>query len=235
LLPTFFRAVPQWTGGIVLLCCLVGSATAQTTGKIAGTVTDAATGESLPGVNVLIDGTTQGTATDRDGYYFILNVRPGTYAVKASFIGFSPVTVQNVQVQVGKTTVVDFALGEEVIEGEEIVIVATRPAVERDLTSSIASISAEQLENLPVLNFSDVINLQAGVVEGHFRGGRVGEVAYMVDGVPINDVYDQSFAFQVENNAIQEVQIISGTFNAEFGQAQSGVVNIVIHGRLSDR
>jgi hypothetical protein len=217
----------RFAASILLAAGTISPALAQTTGKIVGTVTDASSGETLPGVNIVIAGTTQGSATGPDGYYFILNVRPGRYSLQASFIGFAPVTVEDVLVQVDNTTEIDFVLREEVFEGEEVVIVAERPLVERDLTSSIASISAEQLENLPVLNFSDVINLQAGVVDGHFRGGRIGEVAYMVDGVPINDVFDQSFAFQVENNSIQEVQIISGTFNAEFGQAQSGVVNIV--------
>ncbi|GIV60517.1 MAG: hypothetical protein KatS3mg043_1606 [Rhodothermaceae bacterium] len=175
----------------------------------------------------MIAGTTQGSTTDADGYYFILNVKPGTYAVRASFIGFATTTVENVRVQIDRTTEVDFALREEVLQGEEVVVTAERPLVQRDLTSTATSVSAEQLETLPVLNFTDVVNLQAGVVDGHFRGGRLGEVAYLVDGVPINDVFDQTFAFQVENNAIQEVEIISGTFNAEYGQAQSGVVNIV--------
>ncbi len=206
---------------------MIGSVHAQTTGKIDGVVTDAATGEPLPGVNVVIAGTTQGSSTDLDGYYFILNVRPGVHAVRASFIGFTPVTTENVRVLIGKTTTVDFGLREEVIEGEEVVVTAERPLVQRDLTSTATSVSSERLEALPVLNFSDVINLQAGVVDGHFRGGRTGEVGYMVDGVPINDVFDQTFAFQVENNAIQEVEIVTGTFNAEFGQAQSGIVNIV--------
>lgn len=211
---------------LVVGMLIVVPAWAQT-GKIAGRVTDAATGESLPGVNVVIEGTTQGTTTDADGYYAILQVRPGTYAVRASFVGFAPTTVQDVRVRIDQTTEVDFALREEVIEGEEVVVTAERPLVQRDLTSTSTSVSSEELQALPVLNFNDVINLQAGVVDGHFRGGRIGEVAYMVDGVPINDVYDQSYAYQVENNAIQEVQIISGTFNAEYGQAQSGVVNIV--------
>ncbi len=206
---------------------IVFPASAQTTGKIAGTVIDASTGESLPGVNVFIPSTLQGTTTDLDGYFYILNVKPGTYSVRASYIGFTPVTVENVRVQIGKTTDLSFTLSVEIIAGEEIIIVAERPIVQRDLTSSSTSISAEDLKVLPVLNFSDVINLQAGVVDGHFRGGRAGEVSYMVDGIPINDVFDQTFAFQIENNAIQEVEIISGTFNAEFGQAQSGVVNIV--------
>jgi outer membrane cobalamin receptor len=200
---------------------------AGTTGKIAGRVTDAATGEPLPGVNVAIVGTTQGATTDPDGYYSILNVKPGTYAVRASFIGFASMTVEEVRVMIDKTTTVDFVLREEVVEGEEVVVTAERSLVQRDLTSTVAAVSAERLQDLPVLNFSDVVNLQAGVVDGHFRGGRIGEVAYLVDGIPINDVYDQTFAYQVENNAIQEVEVISGTFNAEYGQAQSGVVNIV--------
>ncbi|MEX0746504.1 MAG: TonB-dependent receptor, partial [Rhodothermales bacterium] len=211
---------------LAALCLLGTSANAQT-GKIAGRVIDEATGESLPGVNVVIVGTTQGSTTDVDGYYSILGVRPNTYEVRASFVGFTPVVMSDIRVRIDQTTEVDFQLQEEVFEGEELVVTAERPLVQRDLTSSSVSVSAEELEALPVLNFSDVINLQAGVVDGHFRGGRAGEVSYMVDGISINDVFDQTFAYQVENNAIQEVQIISGTFNAEYGQAQSGVVNIV--------
>ncbi len=211
---------------LLLLVGLVPPAAAQT-GKIAGRVLDAATGEGLPGVNVVVQGTTLGAATDVDGYYTILNLRPGTYAVRASLIGFTPQVVEGVRVLINQTTELDFQLAEEVLEGEEVVVTASRPLVQRDLTSSSVSVSSEQLDALPVQSFSDVVNLQAGVVDGHFRGGRIGEVAYLVDGVPVNDVYDQNFAFQVENNAIQEVEIISGTFNAEYGQAQSGVVNIV--------
>ncbi len=219
------------TYGAVLLLVLLGVAASHTaqaqTGKIAGQVTEGDTGEPLPGVNVVIVGTTQGTTTNVDGYYSILNLKPGAYAVRASFIGYTPVVVENVRVRIDQTTEIDFELETEVLEGEEVVVTAERPLIQRDLTATSTSVSSEELAALPVLTFNDVINLEAGVVDGHFRGGRVGEVAYMVDGVPINDVYDQSYAYQVENNAIQEVQIISGTFNAEYGQAQSGVVNIV--------
>jgi outer membrane receptor protein involved in Fe transport len=214
----------------VAALCIAQAATIPVlaqTGKIAGRVTDATTGEGLPGVNIVIVGTTQGTTSDFDGYYYILNVKPSTYAVRASFIGFTPMTIENARVMIDKTTALDYVLREDVIEGGEIVVTAERPLVQKDLTATTTAVSAERLEALPVLTFSDVINLQAGVVDGHFRGGRVGEVSYLVDGVPINDVYDNTFAFQVENNAIQEVEIITGTFNAEFGQAQSGVVNIV--------
>ncbi len=200
---------------------------AGTTGKIVGTITDAETGEPLPGVNVAIIGTQQGAITDLEGYYVILNVTPGEYELRASFLGFGTQIIQQVRVRINQTTTIDFSLSETVIEGQEITVVAERPIIQRDLTSSKATISSRDIELLPVENFNEVVNLQAGVVNGHFRGGRLGEVAYLVDGIPINDSFDNSFAYQVENNAIQEVEVISGTFNAEFGQAQSGVVNIV--------
>ena len=211
---------------LVALVIALGGAQAQT-GKLAGTVRDGATGETLPGANVLVVGTERGASADLDGRYTVLGVRPGTYSVRVSLIGYGTTVVENVRVQIDQTTTLDVSLGQAAIEGGEIVVRAERPLVERDRTNSQASVSAEELAALPVQSFQDVVNLQAGVVDGHFRGGRTGEVAYLVDGVPVNDVYDQSFAFQVENQAIQEVQVISGTFNAEYGQAQSGVVNIV--------
>ena len=212
---------------LLLLCALAATAASAQTGKVAGRIVDAATQEPIIGATVAVVGTPGGAATDLDGYYAILGVRPGTVTIRASYVGYAPQTVENARVQIDQTTTLDFALAEATIEGQEVVVQAERPIVQRDLTSTQASVSADELAALPVQSFQDVVNLQAGVVEGHFRGGRTGEVAYLVDGVPVNDVYDQSFAFQVENQAIQEVQVISGTFNAEYGQAQSGVVNIV--------
>ena len=211
---------------LALLVSLAGAASAQT-GKVAGRVVDGQTGDAVIGASVLVVDTDRGASTDVDGYYSVIGIRPGTYAVRVSAIGYGTRVVEGVRVQINRTTDLDVELAEETVQTEEVVVRAERPIVQRDLTSSAASISSEELEALPVQSFTDVVNLQAGVVEGHFRGGRTGEVAYLVDGVPVNDVFDQSFAFQVENEAIQEVEVISGTFNAEYGQAQSGVVNIV--------
>lgn len=203
------------------------SVEAGTTGKIAGRIVDATTGEGLPGVNVVIDGTTAGATTDVDGYYAIIQVRPGTYSVKASFIGYATVIVEEVQVVVDKTTTVDFRLREEVVEGQEIVVTAERAIVELDRTTTTSVVDAQQLKALPVTNVVDAVNLQAGVVDGHFRGGRSDEVSYLVNGVPINNVYTNERAFDVEQNMVSSLEVISGVFNAEYGQALSGVVSIV--------
>ncbi len=197
------------------------------TGKISGRVLEAGTNQGLPGVNVVLAGTVIGGVTDADGYYYILNIPPGTYSVQASFVGFATVTTQNVRVVQDQTTTVNFELREEAIVGEEIVVIAERPIVEMDRTTTTAVIDAEQLEVLPVTNVRDAINLQAGVVDGHFRGGRTGEVTYLVNGVPITNAFSKDAAFEIEQNMVESLEVISGVFNAEYGQATSGVVNIV--------
>lgn len=221
--------VSRVTGiGLVLLLLLAGSTvSAQTTGKIAGVVTDAEFGSGLPGVNVFIEGTTQGTATNVDGSFSIIGVPPGTYTVVASYIGFATQKTENVVVNAGLTVEVDFELREEVFEGEEIVVVAEKPLVQKDLTATTAIVSGDEIRSLPVENFGQVIGLQAGVVDGHFRGGRMGEVGYWVDGMPVTDVFDGSLGVSVENNMVDELQVVTGAFNAEYGQAMSGIVNIV--------
>ena len=199
---------------------------AGSTGKLVGRVTDAS-GEPLVGVNIFVLESEQGAVTDLDGNYLILNVRPGTYTLRASYIGFQSILVRDVRIHIDRTTTQDFSLTEAVVSGTEVIVTAERPLVERDRTSSRVSISSKDIQLLPTESFGQIVDRQAGVVNGHFRGGRMGEVAYMVDGVPVNDVFDYSTSYQVETMSIEEVEIISGTFNAEYGQAQSGVVNIV--------
>ena len=85
--------------------------------------------------------------------------------------------------------------------------------------------SGDELQALPLEDVSAVVNLQAGVINGHFRGGRSDEVKYLIDGVSVNDVFSGGFTMQAEVNSIAEIQVLSGTFNAEYGEAMSGVVN----------
>jgi hypothetical protein len=228
-----------WKTGVILflLFLLISGINhiglAGTTGKIAGYVKDVQSGTPLPGVNVIIEGTTMGAATDLQGYYVILNVPPGKYTLIASMIGYAKKTVSDVKVSIDLTSTVDFDLGTEILDlGSEVVIVAERPMVTKDLTASEAHVDAEQIKRLPVQEVSEVLSLQAGVTVDrsggvHIRGGRSTEVAYWVDGISVTDVYDGAISIQVENESVQELQVISGTFNAEYGQAMSGIVNIV--------
>ncbi|HTY57874.1 MAG TPA: TonB-dependent receptor, partial [Bacteroidota bacterium] len=193
--------------------------------KISGKIADAQTKEALPSVNVVVVGTQLGGASDIDGEYFILNIPPGTYQVKASAVGYSPVVIGNVRVTADQTTRVLITLQAQSVELGEVVVAATRPIVQKDLTSTVASVGSDQIAKLPLEDVAAVVNLQAGVVEGHFRGGRSGEVKYLVDGVSVNDVFSGESSMEAELNSIAEIQVLSGTFNAEYGEALSGVVN----------
>lgn len=196
------------------------------TGKIRGVVTNQS-GEPLIGVNVLIEGTYLGASTDISGNYQILNVPPGRYTLVFNMIGHQTMRCEQVAVSADLTTEINAVLAEKVLDlGQEVVVVAQRPIVQKDLTSTEANISSELLEVLPVSTISDVLNLQAGMVDGHMRGGRADEINYLIDGISINDAFAGNPVLVVENNIVQELKVISGTFNAEYGQAQSGIVDI---------
>ena len=206
---------------------------AGTTGKIKGYVFDAQSGDALPGVNVKILETTLGAATDSDGFYIILNVPPGRHILNASYIGFAALSI-SVEVSVDLTTSQDFSLSQKAIEGSEVIVVAQRSIIEMDRTNSSSFMSAEQISELPVQSLTDLVQLQAGVVIDrsggiHIRGGRTNEVAYLVDGVPISNQFSSGGGSLIglESGNIQQLQVISGTFNAEYGQAQSGVINVI--------
>ena len=215
----------------LLLFAVSPAAAAQTTGQLSGVVRDAQTGETLIGASVRIDGTTQGAATNLDGAYRIIGVRPGTYTLVASYIGYQSTTVEGVRVNVDLTTTTDFELGSDAFQSEEVVVTADAALVRKDLTSSEFRVTSESIDALPVQEIGDILNTQAGITTSgsgiHIRGGRSSEVAYFVDGVRVTDAYDGSVSVQIENQGIEELQIIAGTYNAEYGQANSGIVNVV--------
>lgn len=224
---------------LALMLCASLSLAGQT-GKISGRILDGQTREAIPGASVVIEGTHFGAATNPDGYYFIMNVLPGTYTLSVSAVGYQKTVIRNVQVQIDLTTTIDAKLNATTIDVSEVVVTAERPLVQKDLTSTSVTVSSEEIKLMPVENVDQVINLQAGVIGGHFRGGRTNEVLYLVDGVSVTDAFNNSRGLTVENSSIRQMEVISGAFNAEYGQAMSGVVNIVtqegssaFHGSLS--
>jgi len=202
-------------------------AAAGTTGKLSGQVVDQ---EKKPVVaaTVLLVGQKLGAVTDAAGKYNILNIPPGTYEISVGRLGFEKKLVTGLVVSADNTTWLDVTLGEAAVEMAEVVVTAARPTVDVNLTSSKQVLTTEEIEELPVQELQDVVNLQAGVVEGHFRGGRSGEVQYQVDGVSINNAFNNEPSLKIDRSLLQEVQVISGTFDAEYGQAMSGVVNAIL-------
>ncbi len=146
-------------------------------------------------------------------------------------IGYQSLVINDVRMMVDLTTKANGALSERAVGLEEVVVQAERAMIQTDVTYSQANISSEEVDMLPVEEFEDVLALQAGVVvtggEIHVRGGRGGEISYMNDGISVTDPYNSGMAVEIENNASQELQFISGTFNAEYGQAMSGIVHII--------
>lgn len=220
---------------LVVATCMFSVGLADTRGKLTGKITDAKSKESLPGVNVVLVGTQAGAATDLDGSYIILNIPPGTYDVRLSVVGYGSKVVQGVRLSSGETTTLNESLVEEAIQGPEVIVVATRPVVDTRQTSAVSILDKKDIGALPVQELNEIVNLQAGVVDGHLRGGRIGEVQYQVDGVSINNPYDNSASIRIDKSIIEEVQIVSGTFDAEYGQAMSGVVNAILKSGSTDR
>lgn len=201
---------------------------AGTTGKIAGTVTDARTGEKLLGANVVVEGLATGASTNTDGYFVILNIPPGRYRVKASMVGYTPVSQVDVRVDIDQTTGLDFKLSQETVEGEEVVVVAQRPVVQRDVAASRTNLTIEDVTKLPVVSVSAAVGLQAGIQGGLVvRGSTSDQVAFMINGQTLRDERDNTPYTRIALSAVQDIQIQTGGFNAEYGNLRSGVVNVV--------
>lgn len=203
-------------------------------GKVSGRITNAETSEPLPGVNVFLEESSQGAATDLNGDYVILNVNPGTYTLKASYIGFTTVRVKDLRVNQTRTTIRDFHLTPEVLEGQEVTVIADRPMIHKDLTASQKITTSEEIKDMPVESFLGVLTTQAGVNQGsggeiHIRGGRYNEVGYYIDGVSVsNPFFTNALSVNISNKALEEMRVVSGAFNAEYGNAMSGIVNLQI-------
>jgi outer membrane receptor protein involved in Fe transport len=225
----------RWRGLALAVAVLLAPAAARggTTGKLSGLVTDGHH-DPVVAVTVTLEGTRFGAYTGEPGTYTILNVPAGTYTVQFQRIGYETKRVQGVVVSADRTTTLDTELGEVALKTEAVVVTAERPPVDLAATSTQVTLTKEEISSLPVQELNDVVNLQAGVVDGHFRGGRKDEVQYQVDGVTVNNAYDNSSSLRLDRSLLQEVQVLSGTFDAEYGQAMSGVVNAVLRQGTED-
>ncbi len=225
---------------IILLFCTFSGLYAGNTGKIAGVVLDQRTGEPLAGANVIVISRWEndneipldipaGASTDLEGTYFILNLRPGAYNVKATYIGYTDMLKTRVTVFVDKTTEINYEMKEQLLETEEIVVTAyTQETVEKDLTATKQVYNVSEVQSIAgVADLTDILELQADVVDDHFRGGRIGESTYLMAGSAIVNPLDNSRAFNPIVTGLEQVEVYTSGFSAEYGNAQSGVVNMI--------
>ena len=211
--------------GILVPSFLFGA----TSGKIAGRIIDKETKDPLPAVNVIIVGTTLGAATDMNGEFFILNVPAGSYSLRAEMIGYTPIIVQEVRVKVDLTTRQSFELETMVLDaGETVTITAERPLIQKDLTATRTIQTSEDIARAPVEDVQAVVALVAGTVGGNFRGGRRSETVYTLEGSSIVDPMGGGFNSDVPLLSIQEMSIETSGYSAEYGNVQSGLVNMVM-------
>lgn len=218
---------------IGFLIIISNSILPSNTGKLAGVILDSETDGGIVAVNVIVKETLLGTITDEEGHYFVLNISPGSYDVVFSHIGYHSVTVQNVKISSDYTTEVSIDLRSTTLEGEEITVLAERSLYQGDFTATRSIMSAKEIESIPTENVTDLLKLQTGMVVGsdglfHLRGGRGSEIGYFVDGIDMTDPYSSEFSsVELNTTAIQEISVVSGTYNAEYGQALSGIVNLL--------
>jgi outer membrane receptor protein involved in Fe transport len=215
---------------LILLCS--GVLFAQSTGNLTGNIKDAANGEALIGVNIILKGTYHGAATDINGHFRINNIAEGSYTVEVSLIGYKSVQYTGFKISAGKTAQLDLTMEETVLTLEQdVIVVGEKPLLNVEETQSKKTIGKDEIELAPVENVVDVVSQQAGVVKSdnaiHIRGGRSYENAFLLDGVSVQDpLAGTGFGLQLSANAIEEIEVITGGYNAEYGQATSGVVNV---------
>ena len=216
---------------ILLFMFLMSQAYAQTTGKIVGTVKDANTGDVLPGVNVIIVGTYLGAATDLEGYYTVINVPAGIYDLQVTMMGYKKVTQVNVRVSVDQITTANFSLEPEVMEGEEVIVVAERDILHKEVTNSQLVVSGtEMVEAAGIRTINHYLEKQAGITgteRMEIRGGSADQTGSIINGLTFVNPRIGKAEARIPVSAVEQVNLVTGGYGAEYGNFRSGLINVV--------
>ncbi|MCK4295908.1 MAG: TonB-dependent receptor, partial [Candidatus Marinimicrobia bacterium] len=217
---------------IILYLLITSSNIYAQTGSIRGRVVDKETNTEVIGANVIIKGTYKGAATDFDGNFYITGLTPGDYDIEVSTIGYKINLHTGVKVTINSVVTLDIELEPTVLAfGQEVVVIGKKPLFQPDLTSSLQRLNSDDIENKIAENIDDLLEQQAGIVkvddEIHIRGGRADENLYIIDRVATKDpLTGRSYGVFLSVDAIDEIEIITGGFNAEYGQAMSGIIEV---------
>jgi outer membrane receptor for ferrienterochelin and colicin len=214
---------------LLLACCIDAQATMLgTTGILEGRITDKQTGHPLAGVNVSVLESSRGAATDTDGFYQINHIPAGAYDVRFSLLGYQPIIVKAVVILPDLRNKVNLALEASTIELNVVEVRAERPMIQADQAATAYSVGEAKLEKLPVSTVREVLSLQPGTtLEGNVRGGKSTEVVFLVDGLPAQDLISGGLGGNIPKSSISGLTIYTGGFEAEYGNALAGVVNLI--------
>jgi outer membrane receptor protein involved in Fe transport len=208
-------------------------------GKITGKVTDRETGEPLIGASVILVGTPQGGTTDINGAYSILNVEVGTYELRASYVGYQTLTLVNIRVNADLTTEANFQLPAEGVTVPTVEIVAQRPLVNKSATNAVRIIDNEFFGNFPGRGVTSAIAVQPGVVVQanniYIRGSRPDEAGFSVEGVDVTNKLSGGNGLYLTAEATEQIQVQAGGYNAEFGDANGGIIATQLRSGSTDR
>ncbi|MGI6197880.1 MAG: TonB-dependent receptor [Candidatus Cloacimonadaceae bacterium] len=206
---------------------------AATTGRLAVRVRDN-NGRPIEFVNVAVtqnNRTLTGGRTNAKGTAIIINIPPGVYVVKFTLVGYDSYTVNNVRIQVDQTTSLSPVMNKTGVKLSTVVVTAEQDRAGKDRVGTAVQVDMSNMADVAVTDVADVVALQAGVTniggELHIRGGRANEINYTVDGMSVSDPVDGGSALGVDLDAISDMKVMTGGFPAEYGNAQSGVINIV--------
>jgi hypothetical protein len=224
---------------LILFCILTGLTFPQLSSKITGTITDTETGENLYGVNVILKGTILGAATDENGKYFIINVPVGSYEVKASMIGYNSQTFTNVLISADRVTSLDFQLSSTVLQAEDVVVVAQRNILYKEVSSTQLIVTQAQVDNTAgIRDITKFLERQPGVTTNNgfieIRGGSADQTGTYINGLSYNNAAVGNAETIVPLSAIDQVSLLSGGFNAEYGNFRSGLINLTTKSGTSD-
>ena len=216
--------------GVALLACAAPLA-AQSTGAIAGVVTDAQTGRGLANVTVTVEDGRRGAVSDSAGRYRIREVRSGTYTLRAVLIGYTPAERGDLVVQASGTLVVNLAMTPTSVPVDSISIQAVKdPVLDPMAVGTTVKVTAEELRRLPVSTLDEAITLSAGAVGQSYRGGRLGQQSFVLDGMGVKNQLDastNSLGVRIPTSMVTEASLTTNAFSARYGQALSGIVNVV--------
>lgn len=209
----------------------------QGTGQLKGQITDKATGETLPFVNLVLEqngSQKAGAASDLDGNFLINSIEPGEYTLKVSFVGYKKFQVNNLLIKSNKITFQDIPLESGDVELEEFTVVDYEvPLIDRDGGASGGTMTKDEIAKMPGRSAGSIAAQVGGVQTdangsiSSIRGSRSEATYYYIDGIKVRG------SSNLPKSAIQEVAVITGGLPANYGDATGGIISITTRGPSS--